>query len=71
MHSFSNHTSSIIALLLVIFHICKASSCLAETALVKVNEKGKVKLSLCFNFAPRHKGVLGEWRYSSTHYWSR
>jgi hypothetical protein len=22
---------------------------------------------LCFNWAPRHKGVLGEWRYSSTH----
>jgi hypothetical protein len=27
----------------------------------------KVKLSLCFNSAPRHDGVLGEWRYSSTH----
>jgi hypothetical protein len=29
----------------------------------------KVKLSLCFFFkrAPRHQGVLGEWRYSSTH----
>jgi hypothetical protein len=27
----------------------------------------KVKLSLCFNWAPRHEGVLGEWRYSSTH----
>jgi hypothetical protein len=24
-------------------------------------------LSLCFNWAPRHEGVLGEWRYSSTH----
>jgi hypothetical protein len=23
--------------------------------------------SLCFNWAPRHEGVLGEWRYSSTH----
>jgi hypothetical protein len=30
-------------------------------------QKGKVKLSLCFNWAPRHEGVLGEWRYSSTH----
>jgi hypothetical protein len=30
--------------------------------------KLKVKLSLCFfNWAPRHEGVLGEWRYSSTH----
>jgi hypothetical protein len=28
----------------------------------------KVKLCLCFfNWAPRHGGVLGEWRYSSTH----
>jgi hypothetical protein len=27
----------------------------------------KVKLSLCFNWAPRHEGVLGEWRHSSTH----
>jgi hypothetical protein len=29
--------------------------------------KGKVKLSLCFNRAPRHEDVLGEWRCSSTH----
>jgi hypothetical protein len=29
--------------------------------------KGKVKLSLCFNWAPRHEGVLGERKYSSTH----
>jgi hypothetical protein len=27
----------------------------------------KVKLSLCFNWGPRHEGELGEWRYSSTH----
>jgi hypothetical protein len=26
----------------------------------------KVKLYLCFNWAPRHGGVLGVWRYSST-----
>jgi hypothetical protein len=26
-----------------------------------------VKLSLCFNWAPRHEGVLVEWRYSSTY----
>jgi hypothetical protein len=31
-----------------------------------VKGKGK-KLSLCFNSAPRHEGVLGEWRYRSTH----
>jgi hypothetical protein len=24
-------------------------------------------LFLCFNWAPRHEGVLGEWRYSSIH----
>jgi hypothetical protein len=24
-------------------------------------------VSLCFNWAPRHEGVLGEWRNSSTH----
>jgi hypothetical protein len=29
--------------------------------------KVKVKLSLCFNWAPSHESVLGEWRYSSTH----
>jgi hypothetical protein len=27
----------------------------------------KVKLLLCFNQAPPHEDVLGEWRYSSTH----
>jgi hypothetical protein len=34
-----------------------------------VNSEWKVKLSLCFfyNITPRHEGVLGEWRYSSTH----
>jgi hypothetical protein len=32
-----------------------------------VHMKVKVKVSLCFNWAPRHEGVLGEWRYSSTH----
>jgi hypothetical protein len=26
-----------------------------------------VKLSLCFNRAPRHEGVFGEWRFSPTH----
>jgi hypothetical protein len=31
-------------------------------------DKGKkVKLSLCFNWAPRHEGVLGEWMYNSAH----
>jgi hypothetical protein len=27
----------------------------------------KVTFSLCFNWAPCHGGVLGEWMYSSTH----
>jgi hypothetical protein len=27
----------------------------------------RLKLSLCFNCAPRYEGVLGELRYSSTH----
>jgi hypothetical protein len=38
-----------------------------RTNMLKV--KVKVKSSLCFlfNWAPRHEGVLGEWRYSSTH----
>jgi hypothetical protein len=31
-------------------------------------DKGKkVKLFPCCNWAPRHEGVLGEWKYSSTH----
>jgi hypothetical protein len=36
----------------------------------KIHE-GKVKLSLCFNWAPRYEGVLGKGRYSSTHSWPR
>jgi hypothetical protein len=40
---------------------------------LRVNEwKVNVKLSLCFfNWAPCHEGVLGKWRYSSTHSWCR
>jgi hypothetical protein len=29
--------------------------------------KGKVVLVLSFSLAPRHTGVLGEWRYSFMH----
>jgi hypothetical protein len=29
--------------------------------------KGKVVPVLFCNLAPRHEGVLGEWRYSSSH----
>jgi hypothetical protein len=32
-----------------------------------IGHKVKVKLSLCFNWARRHEGVLGEWTHSSTH----
>jgi hypothetical protein len=32
-----------------------------------VKVKLKVKLSLCFKWAPRHGGVLVKWRYSTTH----
>jgi hypothetical protein len=27
----------------------------------------KVKLSLCFNWVPRHEGVVGEWKYIHTY----
>jgi hypothetical protein len=33
--------------------------------IMKVKVKGKVVPVL--NYAPHHEGVLGEWRYSSTH----
>jgi len=26
-------------------------------------------LHLCFNWAPHHEDILGEWRYSSPHSW--
>jgi len=34
---------------------------------IKVKVKVKVKAPLCFTEHQRHKGVLGEWKYSSTH----
>jgi len=39
-----------------------------SAAVLKLKGKGKVIPVLFFNRAPRHEGVLGEWRYSSTHY---
>jgi len=33
---------------------------------VKVKGKGKV-IPEFFNWAPRHEGVLGKWKYSSTY----
>jgi hypothetical protein len=37
------------------------------TSITPIRLHGVVKLSLCFSWAPRHEGVLGEWRYSSSH----
>jgi len=37
----------------------------------QVKKLKKVNLSLCFKWAPRHHGVLGEWRYSSKYFWPR
>jgi hypothetical protein len=32
--------------------------------IINVTKLIKLKLSLCFSRAPRHEGVLGEWRYA-------
>jgi len=35
---------------------------------LRIDVEVEVEVSLCFfNRAPHHEGVLGEWRYSSTH----
>jgi hypothetical protein len=34
---------------------------------VRVKVRMKVQLSLCFNWARRHEGVLWKWRYTSTY----
>jgi hypothetical protein len=49
------------------FHMINLKLVLCSCILVFTPWKGKVKLSLCFNWTPHHEGVLGEWRYSSTH----
>jgi len=36
---------------------------------VVVKVKGKA-VPVLFKWAPRHEGVLGEWKYSSKHFWS-
>jgi hypothetical protein len=48
--------------LVYIVHIRPKSH--SNANLVKTR-KVKVKLLMCFNWAPRHKNVVGEWRYSS------
>jgi len=36
--------------------------------IILVINKGKCKdVPVLFNWAPRHEGVLGEWKYGSTH----
>jgi hypothetical protein len=35
--------------------------------MLKIKVKEKLKMSLCFKWAPRHEGILGEWRFNSTH----
>jgi hypothetical protein len=55
-----------VALLIwVVLHspVLKTSQYQTSGPPLKVN----VKLSLCFNWAPRHESVLGKWSYSSTH----
>jgi len=37
----------------------------------QTRQQVKVKVSLCFNYAPCHEGVLWEWRCSSRHSWPR
>jgi hypothetical protein len=39
----------------------------SESVYCRIQVKVKVKLSLCFNWAPHHEGVWEEWRHSSTH----
>jgi hypothetical protein len=41
--------------------------CDDNTLLLQSVYNKKVKLSPCFNWALQHDGVLGQWRYSSTH----
>jgi hypothetical protein len=44
----------------------------ANVSLEPDESKGKVvPVLFLLNRAPRHEGVLGEWRYSSTHSWTR
>jgi hypothetical protein len=34
---------------------------------IKKEQRNKGKFDSVFNWAPRHEGVLGKWKYSSTH----
>jgi hypothetical protein len=50
-----------------VHHFTKYTIPSLEKLFLEVSVKVKVKVSLCFNQAPRRKVVLGKWRYSSTH----
>jgi hypothetical protein len=49
--------------------IYNAEICVSQQAVEDSRQrvKGKGKVVPVLNWAPRHEGVLGEWRYSSTH----
>jgi hypothetical protein len=56
-----HHQIIIIIIIIIIITTTTTTTITTTTTTTKVN------LSLCFNWAPRHESVLGEWRYSSTH----
>jgi hypothetical protein len=45
-------------------HLQRQINWYTNTGKVKV----KVNMSLCFKWAPRRESILGEWRYSSSHF---
>jgi hypothetical protein len=52
---------------ILVIVLVEISRLICFTNYKQVYKKVKVKLSLCFNWARRHEGVLEEWSYSSTH----
>jgi hypothetical protein len=55
---------------LFFLYYCKTQSLILNAEpKFKVKGKGKVAPVLFNNWAPRHEGVMGEWRYSSMHSW--
>jgi hypothetical protein len=46
---------------------CRGRRALKSTYTEVVSVTPYIKLSLCFNWAPHHEGVVGEWRCSSIH----
>jgi hypothetical protein len=74
-HTFPANLRLSYNLLYVSFHLCLdpvlfvyfVTLLITRTSYSQSKVKAKAKLSLCFNWAPRQQGVLGKWRYSSTH----